>query len=80
MRKCFFERDGILETIDNEADKAGIRDIAGQISTIKTALLPTLTEQQKALFKQFDDAVVSEGTVRVNSAIKALCGCLECRA
>ena len=80
MRKCFFERDGILEAIDSEADKAGIQGLVAQIATIKAALLPTLTEQQKVLFRQFDDAVVNEGTVRVNSAIKAVCGCLECRA
>lgn len=76
MNKCLFTRDGLMERIE---DAPEIRKIGEQIQAIKSLLLPTLTDQQRELFRQFDDAVISEGTVRVQSTIRAACGCSECK-
>lgn len=74
--KCIFDRNDILNAIEMDANKAG--EIAAGINTIKAELLPTLTARQKELFRQFDDAAVTEGTARVNAALKAVCRCPAC--
>jgi len=79
MRKCLFERGDLLDQLDDAADKAGIQELAADVSTIQAMLLPTLTAQQRELFRQFDDAVVREGTARVNAALMVACGCRECK-
>lgn len=79
MRKCLFERGDLLEQIDNAADKAGIQELAADVSKIQAMLLTTLTAQQRELFRRFDDAVVREGTARVNAALTVACGCRECK-
>jgi len=79
MKKCLFKRDNFLEQLDYAADKVGIQELDAKVNAIKDELLPTLTEQQKQLFRQFDDAIVDQGTARVNGAIMLACGCPECR-
>jgi hypothetical protein len=79
MRKCLFERGDLLEQLEDAADKAGIQELAAEVSTIQAMLLPTLTAQQREIFRQFDDAVVREGTARVNAALMLACGCRECK-
>ena len=78
MRKCLFKRNDLLERLDDAADKAGIQELAAEIRNLKSALLATLSKQQVALFREFDDAVVREGTTRVNAGLMVACGCSEC--
>lgn len=79
MRKCLFERGDLLERIDDVASKTGIETAEAEIRGIKSALTATLTKRQLALFRAFDDAVVREGTARVNAALMVACNCPECR-
>lgn len=74
--KCLFDRNGIIDQVE---DVPEVRQIGQQINVIRAALMATLAPDQRVLFNQYDDAVVTEGTVRVNAAIRAACGCLECR-
>lgn len=78
MRKCLFERGDLLERIDDVASKTGIETAEAEIRNIKSLLIGTLTEQQLKLFRAFDDAVVREGTARVNAALMVACGCSRC--
>lgn len=73
--KCLFDRNGIIDQVE---DTPEVRQIGEQINTIRAALVATLTPEQRELFSQYDDATVTEGTVRVNAAIRAACGCSEC--
>ena len=78
MRKCLFERDDLQERIDAAASKSGIETAEAEIRNIKSLLIATMTEQQMKLFGAFDDAVIREGTARVNAALVAACGCSQC--
>lgn len=78
MRKCLFERGDLLERLDSAARKMGVETAEAEILDIKSLLIATMTEQQLKLFRAFDDAVVREGTLRVNAAFVVACACGEC--
>lgn len=75
--KCLFDRS---EIIDRAEDAPEVRQIGEQINTIRAALVATLAPEQRVLFNQYDDASVTEGTVRANAALRAACRCPACRA
>lgn len=72
---CLFDRNGIIDQVE---DAPEVRQIGEQINAIRAALVATLAPDQRELFSQYDDAAVTEGTVRVNAAIRAACGCPAC--
>ena len=74
--KCLFDRKGIVDQVE---DAPEVRQIGEQINTIRSALMATLAPDQRELFSQYDDMAVTEGTSRVNAAIRAACGCPACR-
>lgn len=78
MKKCVFDNGDLLDVIDAGADRSGVREISARLRTVQAKLLPTLTGQQRVLFRQFDDLVVEEGTARVNGALMVACGCKRC--
>lgn len=76
MKKTLCRQDSILERIEQHPT---IKAVSEQITTIRNMLLANLPPEQAKLFRQYDDAVVNEGTVRVQQAIRTACGCQECR-
>lgn len=79
MRRCIFKRDSLLEDLEEAACKVGIKDAEANVQRIRALLAETLTERQLSLFREFDDAVVTEGTLRINTALMMACGCEECQ-
>lgn len=80
MRKCIFKRDDLLGELEEATEKAGIKDVEANVLRIKASLAETLTERQLSLLREFDDAVIAEGTLRVNAALAIGCGCRDCAA
>lgn len=80
MRRCIFKRDNLLDKLEEVACMAGIKDAEANVLRIRTTLAETLTEQQMLLLREFDDAVITEGTLRVNAALALACGCGRCAA
>lgn len=80
MRKCLFERDNLLEQLDNAASRTGIETAEAETRDIRSQLAGTLSPDQMKMLRAFDDAVVREGTVRVNAALIMACGCKACAA
>lgn len=74
--KCLFDRN---EIVDQGEAAPEVRAIGQQINVVRAALVATLAPDQRELFSQYDDMAVEEGTIRVQSAIRAACGCPECR-
>ncbi len=74
MKKCIHDRINIEEIEHSPAVLAAEEDI----NVMAKALKETMTEQQRALFREYDDAMIALGTLRVNTALSAACGCEEC--
>lgn len=75
MKKCLFSKINI-EQVEHAPE---VRQIGEEVKRLVAQLLPSLTPEQKELYRKIDDAVVTEGTARVNAAIRAACGCIKCQ-
>jgi hypothetical protein len=78
MKTCVLDKDAIHDVVEDQAEKLGLKDIAAQILEIRDALMQGLTDRQRALLRQLDDGITSEGTARVNAALMVACGCPAC--
>jgi hypothetical protein len=76
MKKNVCRQDSIIERIEQHPT---IKAVSGNLDKIRSMLLANLPPEQAELFRQYDDAAIHEGTVRVQQAIRAACGCQECR-
>ena len=75
---CIARRENHLERIEQGAVAAGALEIGEQISVLRARLMPTFTPEQRRLYGELEDLIISEGTARTNGALMAVCGCPEC--
>lgn len=80
MRRCIMKRVSLLEELERTAGRVGIKVAEANVLRIRASLAETLTEGQMSLLREFDDAVITEGTLRVNAALALACGCRQCAA
>lgn len=75
MKQSLCRQEDIMERIEQHPV---VKSVSNNLNKIRKMLLANLPPEEAELFRQYDDAAIHEGSVRVQQAIRVACGCVEC--